>query len=140
MAPPAFAIVRGCQQAIDKIAYSGIGIADEVANGKLAAASALELESASSGNTLADILNNILGISAAYDHASATVAAISPEIDVAVREQIRTALAAIVKVPAPLRDSLTLSAAEVQAAIAAVAQIQSTLEQIGAAIMPQTAR
>ncbi len=111
-----------------------IGIADEVANGKLAAMSALELESASSGNTLNDVLNNILGISAAYEHASATVAVISPAADAAVRANIRTALAAIVKIPAPLRDSLMLSMPEVQAAIAAVATLQATLEQIQAVI------
>ena len=111
-----------------------IGIADEVANGKLAATSALELESASSGNTLIDILNNILGISAAYEHASATVAAISPDADAVVRLNIRTAVAAIAKIPSPLRDSLALSAMEVQNALAAVAQLQATLEQIAAVI------
>ncbi len=126
--------ISGGLASLQEMVNGMIGIADEVANGKLAAATALELESASSGSTLTDILNNILGISATYDHASATVAAISPEADAAVRANIRAAVAAIAKVPAPLRESLTLSATEVQEAITAVAQLQVTLEQLLAAI------
>ncbi len=111
-----------------------IGIADEVANGKLAAATALELESASSGNTLADILNNILGIRAAYEHVSATMSVVSPDADVAVRGNLRAAVAAIAKIPVPLRDSLTLAMPEVQEALTAVAALQAALEQIAAAL------
>ncbi len=126
--------ISGGMTSLQEMVNGMIGIADEVATGKLAAASALELESASSGNTLSDILNNILGMSETYDHVAAEVIAISPDLDAAVRANIRTAVAAIAKIPMPLRDSLTLSTTSVQEAIAAVAQLQATLDQLLAAI------
>ena len=128
--------IAGGLASLQEMVGGMIAIADEVSNpeGKLAATSPQELESASSGNTLTDVLNNILGISETYGYASATVATISPDADAAVRDNIRTAVAAIAKIPAPLRDSLDLSAAEVQAAIDAVTQLRMTLEQIAGAI------
>ena len=114
-------------------------IAGEVADGKLSVASALELESFSSGTTLVDILNNITGINISYSIGSPLVAAASAELDNKIRGEIGQATGALLAIPQPLRDSLMLSAMEVQAAIVAVQQLQTTLmEQLLPALAPPT--
>jgi putative iron-regulated protein len=121
----------GLQEMVNAMA----GIAAEVADGKLSVTSTLELESFSSGNTLIDMLNNITGIHAAYRIASPAVARVNAALASQIRDEIGLAMGALLAIPQPLRDSLTISATEVQAAIAAVQQLQATLlEQLLPAI------
>lgn len=120
------------QEAIEAIA----GIADEVANGKISdpfdQADTKLVESQFSFNSLADFRNNIVSIRNVYEGSnpqgcttaglSAYVIAVDPELDARIRAEIDTAIASILAIAEPFRDSINdpSEASKIVAAVDAV--------------------
>ena len=131
--------------AAQEIVQGMIGIADEVANGKIAdpydAHDPTLVESQFSHNSLTDFQDNIRSIQNAYTAKvpaagtsgrglSAYVASIDSELDTRVRAEIQAALDALGAIPAPFRDAISNPEAydEIEAAQSAIRKLQSTLE------------
>ncbi len=122
--------ISGGVMSLREMAQGMLDMAFELLNRKLAAPSAEELESTWSGNSLTDMVNNLLGLSATYESTAELVVELgAPEADAALRAKILTAIAAIAKVPSPLRDSLILSAPDVQEAIMTVTGLHDLIEE-----------
>lgn len=128
------------QEAIEALA----GIADEVANGKIADPfnqqdTKLE-ESQFSYNSLTDFTNNITSIRNVYlgsnpqgcsvTGLTAYVKTVNAALDTQVRTEIDAAIAAIGAIAEPFHDSITNSAqaANISAAIAAINDLRATIE------------
>lgn len=132
--------------AAQEITSGIIGIADEVANGKIGgpyqSQDTTQVESQFSHNSLEDFTNNIKSIQNAYlgevDAAgtdgkglSAFVAAEDPALDQRVRDEIASAITALDEVPRPFRDAITDDQArpKIQAAIDAITTVKTTFEE-----------
>jgi len=116
--------------AIQEMLEGIIGIADEVASGKLSKSLAEHdpslLESQFSANSQTDFINNIRGIRNAYTGTyllsegpglNALVKSINPALDEAISNQIEKTIATIYTIPQPLADSIISNPDSVQAAI-----------------------
>jgi uncharacterized iron-regulated protein len=122
-----------------------IGIADELANTKLAVPladqSTTEEESRFSDNSRRDFLDNLRSINNIYegrfDQADSTSTGITdfvfnqdPDLDARARTAIRDALAAVIAIPETFGESITVSPATVQAAVDAGQALQAALEEL----------
>ncbi len=131
--------------AVQELVNGMIGIADEVANTKLAVPltdqSTAEEESRFSNNSRRDFINNLHSINNVYegrfDQTDATstgvtdfVANQDPALDARVRTAIRDAMAAVIAIPEPFGQSIMSHRATVQAAVEAAQHLQATLEDI----------
>ena len=111
------------------------GIADEVANGKIAdpfdSRNPNIVESQFSGNSLTDFANNIGGLKIAYETSlSGLVSSDNPGLDAQTRAAIDAAIAAIRNIPETFRDSIQdgRNDGAIKAAQAAVRNVQNILE------------
>jgi putative iron-regulated protein len=116
--------------AVQEMVEGMIGIADEVANGKLSRSLAEHdpslLESQFSANSQTDFINNIRGLRNAYTGTyllsegsglNALVKSINPALDEAINNQIEKTISAIYTIPQPFADSIISNPDSVQAAI-----------------------
>jgi predicted lipoprotein len=134
------------QSAAEEMVRGMIGIADEVANGKIADPYDQKdpnlVESQFSYNSLLDFQDNVRSIQNAYtgDHPEANrtgtgldafVAERDPALDARVKQEIEASLAALAAIPDPFRSAIKdpEAADEIEAAQAAIRKLQSTLEQ-----------
>ncbi len=133
--------------AVQELVNGMIGIADEVANTKLAVPlndrSTAEEESRFSNNSRRDFIDNLRSINNIYegrfDQTDSTsmgvtdfVANQDPELDVRVRAALRDAIAAIIAIPEPFGQSIINDAgrARIQTAVEAGQALHETLEDI----------
>lgn len=134
------------QSAAEEIVRGMIGIADEVANGKIADPYDQKdpnlVESQFSFNSLLDFQDNIRSIQNAYtgDHPDANrsgkgldefIAELDAALDQRVKQEIEASLSALAAVPGPFPQAVTNpdAADEIEAAQTAIRKLQSTLEQ-----------
>lgn len=132
------------KDAIDEIIQGCIGIADEVANGKIAdpfnTKDVLQVESWFSWNSLTDFVNNIKSIENAFyggtneknrsaNNLAAMVKKLKPELEAQLASKISIAKQSILAIPAPFRNNLD-KAAPIEAAMAAVNDLIPVLESI----------
>lgn len=132
--------------AAEEIVRGIIGIADEVANGKIAdpfdQMDTTLVESQFSFNSLTDFQNNIRSIRNAYTgevefagtsgaSLSDYVASVDADLDARVITEIDAAITALGAIPAPFRDAVTNADAadEITAAQEAIRKVQTTFEQ-----------
>ena len=135
--------------AVQELVNGMIGIADEVANAKLAVPlndrSTAEEESRFSNNSRRDFIDNLRSINNIYegrfDQTDSTPMGVTdfvtnqdPELDGQVRAALRDAMAAVIAIPEPFGQSIMDDDARttVQAAVTAVQNLHETL----AAILP----
>ena len=133
------------QAALQELVNGMIGIADELANAKIAVPLAdqsnTEEESRFSDNSRRDFIDNIRSINNVYegrfDQTDGTSMGVTdfvfnqdPALDARVRTAIRDALAAVIAIPETFGNSITVSPATVQAAVDTVQALQATLEEI----------
>jgi putative iron-regulated protein len=132
------------QSAMQEIVEALVGIADEVANGKITDPFQQEdprlVESQFSFNSLTDFTNNMESIRNVYEGAtpqgcsaagvSAYVATVDPTLDAKIRDQIEDARDAIQGIAEPFRDSISNDAQddEIENAIATINVLRVTLE------------
>ena len=133
--------------AVQELVNGMIGIADEVANTKLAVPlndrSTAEEESRFSNNSRRDFIDNLRSINNIYegrfDQTDGTsmgvtdfVANQNPELDVRVRAALREAIAAVIAIPEPFGQSIMNDAgrARVQAAVDAGQTLHAALQDI----------
>ena len=137
------------RSAVQELVNGMIGIADEVANTKLAVPlsdqSAAEEESRFSNNSRRDFINNVRSINNVYegrfDPADDTstgvtdfVANQDPERDAQVRMALRDAIAAVIAIPEPFGQSIIDRPDTIRAAIQAVQDLQAELEAVKALV------
>lgn len=120
---------------LEQIVRGMAGIADEVANGKIAdpfdSRNPNIVESQFSGNSLTDFANNIGGLKIAYETSlSGLVSSDDPGLDAQTRAAIDAAIAAIRNIPETFRDSIQdgRNDGAIKAAQAAVRNVQNILE------------
>jgi predicted lipoprotein len=122
-----------------------IGIADELANGKigepLESRDTTLVESQYAFNSLTDFMNNLRSLKNAYygnydgeeaSHSiSRYVASVKPELDSRVKEEIQAAMTSLDAVPEPFRDAILDDKARVKIATAqeAIRTLHDTLQQ-----------
>ena len=126
--------------AVQEMINGMVGIADEVANGKIADPFTEKdtrlVESQFSFNSLLDFQDNIRGIWNVYtggynveavglDH---FVKSKNAALDQRLQNEIKTAIEEIGKISFPFRDALTTDGAQITAAQQAIATVQQTLE------------
>jgi putative iron-regulated protein len=132
------------QSAMQEIVEALVGIADEVANGKITDPFQQEdprlVESQFSFNSLTDFTNNMESIRNVYEGStpqgcsaaglSAYVATVDPTLDAKIRDQIEDAKDAIQAIAEPFRDSISNDAQddEIENAIATINVLRVTLE------------
>ncbi|RYZ58420.1 MAG: peptidase M75 [Proteobacteria bacterium] len=141
------------QAAVQEMLEAMIGIADEVANGKISGPykdqDSNKVESQFSYNSLVDFQDNLYSLRNVYfgsrDGTAATaslstfVKAKDAALDVQVRAEIEAAIASIGLIPEPFRDSLKDPAAAptIDAAIAAINTLGETLNtKVRAIVLP----
>lgn len=127
--------------AIDEIMQGMIGIADEVANAKIAdpvtSGDVLDVESWFSWNSLTDFKNNIHSIENSYlsiydgstsgNSISDYIASVDADLDLQVKALIESAISALDDIPEPFRNNLN-NTEKVNAAIDAINQLRDLLE------------
>jgi putative iron-regulated protein len=133
------------QSAMQEIVEALVGIADEVANGKITDPFQQEdprlVESQFSFNSLTDFTNNMESIRNVYEGStpqgcsaagvSSWVATVDPALDAKIRDEIEDAKVAINAIEEPFRDSISDDSQddEIENAIAAINVLRVTLEQ-----------
>lgn len=134
------------KSAVEEMVRGMIGIADEVANGKIADPfeqhDAKLVESQFSYNSLADFQDNIRSIQNAYTgdnpEAGKTGAGLDefvqsrdPELDARVKQEIDASISGLAQIPPPFRDAILDPAAEdeLENAQQAIRTLQTTLER-----------
>ena len=137
------------KSAVQELLNGMLGIADEVANTKLAVPltdqSTAEEESRFSNNSRRDFINNLHSINNVYegrfDPADDTstgvtdfVANQDPERDAQLRMAIRDAIGAVIAIPEPFGQSIIDRPDTVRAAIQAVQDLQAELEAVKALV------
>ncbi len=127
--------------AIDEMLQGSMGIADEVANGKIAdphtSGNVLDVESWFSWNSLTDFQNNIRSIQNSYlggykadnrgKSLSDFIKVKDAALDTEVKQKISDAIAAIAAIPEPFRNHLTDPA--VTTAMAKVNEVQNIISK-----------
>ncbi|GKS69349.1 hypothetical protein W03_13530 [Nitrosomonas sp. PY1] len=126
--------------ALQEMLIGMIGIADEVANGKLGRPLTQQdanfIESRFSANSRSDFMNNIRGLLNVYTGnymlsegpgLDALVKSVNPALDEAIRDQIEKSIAAIYAIPQPFSESIINNRAQVQAAVDEVKALLSIL-------------
>ncbi|HWN69390.1 MAG TPA: imelysin family protein [Haliangium sp.] len=143
---PANAVYPSLTSAGEEIVRGMIGIADEVANGKIAdpfdQQDTTLVESQFSFNSLTDFTNNVRSIQHAYTaevpFASTSgigldeyIASVDLALDTRLKAEIQAAIDALGQIPEPFDDAITDTEAanEIQAAQEALRTVQTTLEQ-----------
>ncbi len=132
------------RSALQEIIEALAGIADEVANGKIAGpfseADPKLVESQFSYNSLADFTDNMESIRNVYEGAnplgcsssglSSYVITVDPDLDAQIRDEIQDCVDALAAIAFPFRDSITnpAEAADIQAAIDTINVLRATIE------------
>jgi putative iron-regulated protein len=132
------------RSALQEIIEALVGIADEVANGKISdpyfEADPTLVESQFSFNSLADFTNNIESIRNVYEGANplgcsnaglaSYVLTVDADLDARIRSEIQDSVDAIAAIALPFRDSITnpAEAADIQAAIDTINVLRATFE------------
>ncbi len=132
------------RSALQEIIEALVGIADEVANGKISdpyfEANPTLVESQFSFNSLTDFTSNMESIRNVYEGAnplgcsnaglSSYVLTVDADLDARIRDEIQDTIDAIAAIAEPFRDSITnpAEAADIQAAIDTINVLRATFE------------
>jgi predicted lipoprotein len=133
------------QSALQEIIEAIVGIADEVANGKITDPFQQDdprlVESQFSFNSLTDFTNNIESIRNVYEGGSpqgcsaaglsSYVLTVNPALDAQIRNRIAASKTALAAIAEPFRDSISVpgQADEIENAIATINVLRDTLQQ-----------